>query len=98
MGKFADLIKGDQPVLVDFFADWCQPCKTMDPIIKQVAKDNKGEIKVIKINIDKNRYAAEKYQIRSIPTMILFKNGKVAWRATGVKSKKEINSAVANHL
>ncbi len=72
MSKFNDLIKGETPVLVDFHATWCGPCKQLSPIIEEIAVDLKGKIKVIKIDIDKNQKAAEVYQIKGVPTMIYF--------------------------
>ena len=94
MSKFSELIKGDKPVLVDFFADWCGPCKTMEPIIKQAKSKIGNGATVVKVNVDKNQHAAQQYSVRSIPTLILFKNGKPVWRKTGVVPAKEIVEAV----
>lgn len=90
MSKFSDLINQDTPVLVDFFAEWCGPCKTLAPILKQV-KENLGDgVSIIKIDVDKNQAIAAKYQVRGVPTMLLFKNGKQVWRQSGVLSKDDI--------
>jgi thioredoxin 1 len=90
MGKFNQIIQSDKPVLVDFFATWCGPCQMLAPILKDV-KTNLGErISIIKIDVDKNQAVAAQYQVRGVPTMILFQNGKQLWRQSGVISKEEI--------
>jgi len=94
MASFNDIINGNTPVLVDFYADWCSPCKMMAPIMQQVSKELEGKVKVIKVNVDKNEDAARKYQIRSIPTMILFKNGKAVWQGVGVMQADQIKAIV----
>ena len=88
--KFDTIINSEKPVLIDFFATWCGPCKTLAPILKQV-KDNLGErITIIKKKIKKNQQLASQYQVRGVPTMILFQNGKQLWRQSGVLTKEEI--------
>lgn len=88
--SFQQIINSDHPVLVDFFATWCGPCKTMAPYLKQ-AKDALGDsARIIKIDIDKNREAAQAFQIQGVPTLIIFKKGKVMWRQSGVIPANEI--------
>lgn len=88
--NFDSIINSEKPVLVDFFATWCGPCKTLAPILKQV-KDNLAErITILKIDVDKNQKLALKYQVRGVPTIILFQNGKQLWRQSGVLSQDEI--------
>ncbi|MGL3001460.1 thioredoxin [Flavobacterium sp. RSSB_23] len=90
MNAFQQLIQKDQPVLVDFFATWCGPCQMLAPILKQV-KESLGErITIIKIDVDKNQAIAAQYQVRGVPTMLLFQNGKQLWRQSGVVSKDEL--------
>lgn len=90
MSKFSELIKGEAPVLVDFYATWCGPCKMMSPILEDVSSQVKGKAKVLKIDIDKNPQAASYYNVRSVPTLILFKNGKQLWRQSGVVQTKQL--------
>lgn len=88
---FNQLIRqSDVPVLVDFYADWCGPCQTLSPVVQDVAKSLSGKVKVIKINVDKNRALAAQFNIRSIPTLILFKKGAQAWRKAGLLTKREM--------
>ena len=94
MGSFNEIINSSTPVLVDFYADWCAPCKMMAPILQQVSKDMEGKVKVIKVDVDKNEDAARKYQIRSIPTMILFQNGKAVWQGVGVMQADQIKAII----
>ena len=84
MSTFQEIIKGEIPVLVDFYAEWCAPCKTMNPILKNIKNQFGDELKIIKINIDNNRQVASKFQVRGIPTFILFKNNEVKWRQSGI--------------
>ncbi len=98
--SFSEIIKGETPVLVDFFADWCGPCKSLAPILKEVKEELGSNVKIIKIDVDKNQSLASKYQVRGVPTMILFKNGEQVWRQSGVLPKSEIIKIVqekSNH-
>lgn len=94
METFYDVVSGNQLVLVDFFATWCQPCKMMHPILKQV-KDILGErIRIIKIDVDTHNTLSQKYQIQSVPTLMLFHRGEVLWRTSGVIQKAELLSTI----
>ena len=95
--SFKNIIASEVPILVDFSADWCGPCKMLAPILKQV-KDEMGDaLKIIKIDVDKNQPLAAKYQVRGVPTMILFKEGKQLWRQSGVMQKQEIISMINSY-
>ncbi|MGN6164216.1 MAG: thioredoxin [Flavisolibacter sp.] len=94
MTSFGELIRSDKTVLVDFSAEWCGPCKMMAPILKQ-AKENLGDkATIIKVDIDKNRSVAEQFQIQSVPTLILFKNGQIKWRQSGVVAADALVKAI----
>nr|WP_294777835.1 thioredoxin [uncultured Flavobacterium sp.] len=88
--SFDQIINSEKPVLIDFFATWCGPCQMLGPILKEV-KDNLGDrVSIIKVDVDKNQELAAMQQVRGVPTMILFQNGKQLWRQSGVLSKEEI--------
>ena len=98
MATFADLVNTEQPVLVDFSAEWCGPCKMMPPILKQL-KDMTGErLKILKIDIDKNPTVAELYRVQSVPTLMLFKNGKSLWRQSGVMQATQLKQALEQYF
>lgn len=94
METFKDVIMGEQLVLVDFFAIWCQPCKMMHPILEQVKETLGDRIRVIKIDVDKHGQTASQYQIQSVPTLMLFRRGEPLWRTSGVVSKADLLATI----
>ena len=94
MSKFQELINGNKPVLIDFFATWCGPCQTLAPILVDAKEDLGDTVSIIKIDVDKNQEIAAHFQVKGVPTMMLFQNGKMLWRQSGVVSKNEIVSIV----
>ena len=88
--KFSEIISSDTPVLIDFYADWCGPCHALAPIIQEVKNEMGEKVKIVKIDVDRNEALAQKLQIMSIPTIAIFRNGKMEWRAAGVQPKQTI--------
>ncbi|QIL41993.1 MULTISPECIES: thioredoxin [Pedobacter] len=97
MSKFSDLINGEKPVLVDFFAEWCGPCKMMKPVLDQLKSQVGDSAAIIKVDIDKNQPAAAAFNVQSVPTLILFKNGKPVWRQSGVVQAAQLKQVIDQH-
>ncbi|HEY0984229.1 MULTISPECIES: thioredoxin [unclassified Schlesneria] len=97
-GFQSDVINSKEPVLVDFWAPWCGPCKMLGPTIEELAKDYSGRAKIGKVNIDDNQDVASEYGVSSIPTVIVFKNGQIVDRFVGVTPKSRLSAAIDKHL
>ena len=97
MSNFSSIINKDKPVLVDFFAEWCGPCKMMSPILKEVKNALGDKTSIIKIDVDKNQELAAQLQVRGVPTFILYKNGKQLWRQSGVVQKNDLIALIESH-
>lgn len=96
--SFQELIEGSTPVLVDFFAEWCGPCKMMQPILEETAKQLGTKVKILKVDVDRNPLAASKFQVRGVPTLILFTKGEVVWRQSGVVPAHQLVQVIENTI
>ncbi|MBN7817390.1 thioredoxin [Algoriphagus pacificus] len=96
--SFQDLINGEQPVLVDFTATWCGPCKMMHPILEDTARQLGDKVKILKVDVDKNPLAASKFQVRGVPTLILFQQGKILWRQSGVVPAHQLVQTIQSNI
>jgi thioredoxin 1 len=95
--KFNELINGQTPVLVDFSAEWCGPCKMMAPVLEQLKKKMEDKVRILKIDVDNNRDLAFKYNIRSVPTLMLFQEGKTKWSGVGVMTSDYLANVISNN-
>ena len=98
MESFSKILNDEKPVLVDFHAEWCGPCKMMAPELKRFAEAHKEKVRVLKVDIDKNRPTAEQFNIQGVPTLILFKKGKVLWRQSGAMNAQQLSGIVNSKL
>ncbi len=98
MEKFNDIINGEGVVLIDFFAQWCGPCKAMSPILSNLKQAMGDRLRILKLDIDKNSSLADKYSIKAVPTLLLFKKGKIVWRTSGVQSISELKANIERHI
>ena len=97
MSSFTEIINQNRPVLVDFFAEWCGPCKMMSPILKEVKAELHDEVSILKIDVDKNQNLAAKFQVRGVPTFVLFKEGKQVWRQSAMLKKNDLISVIKQY-
>ena len=98
MNKFQDIIAGDTPVLVDFFAEWCGPCKMMKPVLEELKKKMGNKIIILKIDIDKNISLSSEYRIQSVPTLVLWKQVEIIWRQSGALSLNELEQILSSYI
>lgn len=96
--SFQELINGPTPVLVDFYATWCGPCKMMQPVLEETAKQVGSKVKILKVDVDKNPLAASSFQVRGVPTLILFQQGKILWRESGVVPTYQLVKILESNL
>lgn len=98
ISRFLNIINTSKPVLADFYAEWCIPCKQMDPALKEIKAEFKEAVRILKVNVDKYPFISDAYNIQNIPTIILFKKGKVVWKGQGVLTANELKEILAGQL
>ncbi len=98
METFDDIIKGDKPVLVDFFAIWCSPCKVLSPTVEALGKELAGQVRVLKIDVDTNETLVTQLKIQSVPTLIIFKKGEIVWRSSGVMDHGSLLQKIQSYI
>lgn len=98
MSKFSDLINGETPVLVDFYAEWCGPCKAMAPVMKEIKSSIGEKIVILKVDIDKNPKISSAFNVQGVPTFILFKRGQIKWRQSGAMQRSYLEQVISQHL
>lgn len=98
MGSFQDIVNGEVPTLVDFFATWCGPCKAMQPVLDQLKNDMGEKVRIVKIDVDKNPQAADKFKVRGVPTFVLFKSGEIMWRQSGGMPLQTLKDKITPHI
>lgn len=98
MSSFQDLIQSEKPVLVDFFAEWCGPCKMMAPILKEVKEHLGDAVTIVKVDVDKNPAATSQFQIQGVPTLMIFQEGQVKWRQSGVVPARQLESVLKSAI
>lgn len=98
MSAFNEIINSDQPVLVDFFAEWCGSCKVVEPTVSEIYSEVKGKARILKVDIDKNPAVSLKYGIKAVPTFILFKKGEIKWQKAGVQPKDELLQIISKYF
>ena len=94
---FGDIIRGEKPVLVDFTAEWCGPCKMMKPVLQELHDRLGDKLRILKIDIDRNPAVASNFQVQSVPTLVLFQNGKILWRQSGVVQAAQLQKIISDH-
>ena len=97
MSAFETILKGDELVLIDFFATWCGPCKMMSPILDQLKKRSGNKVRILKVDVDKNPKIAASYQVRGVPTLVLMKSGTILWRQSGVVELRALEQVLQQH-
>ncbi len=98
MSTFQEIVKGETPVLIDFHADWCNPCKEMNPVLKSLKQNFGSSLKILKINVDNNQILSDKFSIRGVPTFMLFKKGEIKWRKSGLINEETFINLIKPHL